>query len=118
MWDVICKTTVTFLIIYAVIDIIIRVFNYFTTKDPFSKEDVFIIIKVCNQEKNLEQVVRGLVWKNLALSRGGYIPKILIVDEGSDDETRFIGERLSDDYSFIYYTTKDEYDKFKDTFTF
>ena len=118
MFSVFVKTIITFLVVYAVIDIVIRLINTTVFSTPHGDEDVFVILRVRNQEEQLEGIVRTIIWKNLNLTNGGYIPNIVIVDMGSDDCTRLIGERLSEDYSFIYYTTYEEYESFKDTFMF
>ena len=118
MFNVLFKTIVTFLAVYALIDIAVKFINYKFCPKPYTNEDVFVVLRVCNQEENLERIVRNLIWKNLTLSNGGYIPNIVIVDMGSQDCTRVIGERLSEDYTFIYYMSYEDYDKIKDTFMF
>lgn len=118
MFDIICKTVITFLVVYAVIDIFIRFISLKLCPKVFCNEDIFVVLKVCNQEEHLEGIVRSIIWNELNITNGGVVPNIVIVDMGSEDCTRLIGERLSDDYSFIYYTTVDEYEKFKDEFMF
>ncbi len=118
MQDILFKTIITFLVFYAVIDIVSKLFSMIFVRKPYCNEDVFVILKVKNQETNLEYLIRTLIWKNLSISRGGYIPNVIIVDMGSDDNTKLIGEKLACDYSFIHYMTNDDYLKFKGTFTF
>lgn len=118
MQDILFKTIITFLVFYAVIDMVCKAFSLLFVKKPYCNEDVFVILKVKNQETNLEYLIRTLIWKNLSISKGGYVPNVIIVDMGSDDNTRIIGEKLADDYSFIHYMTNDDYIKLKDTFTF
>ena len=114
MHGVIFKTIVTFLAAYAMIDIIIRLVGFFFK--PINGDDVYVIIKVRNREKDLEYIVRSVVWRNLKQSRGGFVPNVLIVDMGSDDSTAAIARALADDYSFIYYITQEEYASFIDHF--
>ncbi len=114
MHGVIFKTIVTFLAAYAVIDIIIRLVGFFFR--PVSGDDVYVIIKVHNREKDLEYIIRSVIWKNLSESKGGFVPNVLVVDMGSDDSTAAIARRLADDYSFIYYITQEEYASFIEHF--
>lgn len=116
MWYIFWKALITVLVIYAVVHIISDFFSAILCHPPYKNEDSFIVVKVRNQEKNLEYVIRSVVWHTLSLSRGGYIPNILIVDRGSDDRTREIAEKLCEQYSFVFYTTEDNFDKMKDTF--
>lgn len=118
MFDVLIKTIITFLVIYALIDIVVKILNNKFCPAPHCGEDVFVILRVRNQEEQLEGIIRSIIWKNLNMTNGGYVPNIVIVDMGSQDCTRLIGERLSEDYSFIYYTTNEDYESFKDTFMF
>ena len=83
---------------------------------PINGDDVYVIIKVRNREKDLEYIVRSVVWRNLKQSGGGFVPNVLIVDMGSDDSTAAIARALADDYSFIYYITQEEYASFIDHF--
>ena len=115
MLSVIFKTIITFLAAYAVIDIAMRAFGFFFDASG-ANDDVFVIIKVRNREKDLEYIVRSIIWKNLSESRGGFVPNVLIVDMGSDDDTPTIARKLADDYSFIYYVTSDEYLSFIEHF--
>ena len=116
MWYILFKAIVTVLVIYALINIITKIFVSVFSPEPYNNKDVFIVIKVKNQEKNIEGIIRSLIWHNLKLNSGGYVPNILIVDCGSDDETRTISEKLSDQYSFIFYTTEENFKKMKGAF--
>lgn len=118
MFNVLFKTVVTFLTVYALIDIVIKFINCRFCPKPYNNEDVFVVLRVCNQEEQLESVVRSIIWKNLTLTNGGFVPNIVIVDMGSVDCTRIIGERLSEDYTFIYYMSAEDFDSIKDTFMF
>ena len=112
MAEIILKTFITFFVIYALIDISMRVFRHFFGSET-RKSDVFVVIRVKNQEENLECIVRSVIWRFLSQNGGGKLPVILIVDVGSDDKTREISKRLCDDYHFIYYTTESKYNKMK-----
>ena len=116
MWTIFWKAAVTVLVIYAVIDIARRFFMAVFRKKPYISDDIFLVVKVKNQQDNLEGIVRLLIWKHLKLTAGGYVPNILIVDLGSQDDTAEIALRLCDEYAFIYYTTAEQYNKMKDAF--
>lgn len=116
MWLILLKSIITVLVIYALIDILHKTIIAFFVHEPYKNENVFIVIKVKNQESRIEGVVRSLIWKYLSASGGGYIPNILIVDTGSEDSTPEIAERLSEDYSFIHFTTEDKFEQMKNLF--
>lgn len=116
MWCILFKSVVTVLVIYALIDIFHKIIVAVFLPEAYKNENTFVVIKVKNHEATLEGIVRTLIWKYLNLNNGGYIPDILIVDTGSDDETRLIAERLSNDYSFVFYTTEEQFEKMKNTF--
>lgn len=113
MWNILLKSVVTVLVIYAIVDILKNfVLCILGIKNNYD-ENVFIAIKVKNNEEHLEGIVRRIIYEQLKMSNGGYIPTILIVDMGSTDDTRKIALKMCDDYDFIYYTTEDEYIKIK-----
>lgn len=112
MVDIIIKTAVTFFAIYGFVCILKDIAAFFTSDRRYG-DDVVVVIKVKDAAKSLEATVRLLMWRWLALTRGSHVPNILIVDLGSTDETSEIAKRLTVDYSFIQYTTKEIYDKAK-----
>lgn len=116
MWYILLKSVVTVLVIYALIDIVHKSVSAFFVREPYKNENVFIVIKVKNQENKIEGVVRSLIWKHLSVSGGGYVPNILIVDTGSTDSTPEISQKLSDDYSFIHFMTEDKFEQMKNLF--
>ncbi len=116
MWYILWQAVVTVLVIYAVINIISRIIVAIFVPEPYNKKDTFVVIKVRNQEKNMEGIVRAVIWQNLKVSRGGYVPNILIVDSGSEDDTKAIAEKLCNQYSFIYYTTEEQFERMKKAF--
>lgn len=112
MSDVIIKTFVTFFVIYALADIFTRIFKHLFGKEHH-KNEIFVIVRVKNQEENLEYIVRSVIWRFLSQSAGGKLPFILIVDMGSNDKTHEISQRLCNDYDFIYYTTEEKFNQMK-----
>ena len=117
MFDILLKSVVTVLVIYAIIDIVKNFIFYFAGIKRYGDNNAFIAIKVKNNDEELEGVVRRIIWQELKLTNGGYVPTILIVDMGSTDDTQKIALKLCDDYDFIYYTTEDEYIKIKENNT-
>ena len=116
MYEIVFKTVITFFVVYALLDIIVRVTELLFNKDNDTEESTFIVVKVLNQEKNLEYIIRSIIWKNLTAAKGGKLPTVLIVDMGSTDETPEIASRLARDYPFIHCTDIDDYERIKDTF--
>ena len=105
MYEILFKTAITFLVIYALIDILTRFYRLLT---PGNKQEgeLFIVIKVKNQENNLECIIRSVIWTFLSRNGGTNVPNILVVDLGSEDSTSLIAQKLCDDYDFIFYTTE------------
>ena len=93
MFEIIFKTLITFFTVYALIDIFTRIINFFTS-DGSDKGETFVVIKVKNQENNLEYIVRSIIWNFLTQNGGTKVPYILIVDMGSDDCTEKIAQRI------------------------
>ncbi|MBE7030828.1 MAG: glycosyltransferase [Ruminococcaceae bacterium] len=116
MWEIFLKSLNTVLVVYALVDIISKTFVLVFRKKPTISDDVFVVIRVKNQEQNLECIIRSVIWKNLSRTGGGRVPNILVVDLGSEDATPEIAQRLCDDYGFIYYTTEEQYNGMKDAF--
>jgi len=108
MISIITRTLITFFAIYGFTALIKEILDMFFMPKKNLK-DLLIVIKVLNSEDTLEGIVRMILWKCLSLTHGGFMPNILIVDMGSSDDTADIAKRLSHDYSFIRYTTHEEY---------
>lgn len=113
MWYILFKSVITLLVIYALINIFQKILMSIFSPEPYKNENVFIVIKVKNHETTIEGVVRTIIWRYLKTEQGGCIPNILIVDTGSEDDTKIIAEKLSKDYSFVYYTTEEDFEKMK-----
>lgn len=116
MLTIVFKSVVVFLICYALIDILRRIISFFFFKGPHIKDDVFVVIKIKNDNENIEGIVRSIIWKSLSSSSGSFVPSILIVDMGSGEKTLEIVKKLCEDYGFIYYTTEKEYIQMKNSF--
>ena len=116
MWYILWKALVTVIVIYALITIFGKIAIAIFSPSPYTNRDAFVVIKVKNQEENIEGVIRGIIWHNLKISKGGYVPNILIVDSNSSDRTKEIADKLCEQYSFIFYTTEEQFEKMKSGF--
>ena len=102
---------ICFFVIYGMIQMGFNVYNAISNVNSNKQDDVYIIITVKNQQDTIEGIIRSVVWKSLNNAHGGLVPKILVVDMGSTDETPQILSRLHDEYSFIQVTDSEEYVK-------
>ena len=116
MWYILWQSAITVLVIYAIVNIITKIALGIFSPEPYHNKDVFVVVKVKNQEKNIEGVIRSIIWQNLKISGGGYVPNILIVDMGSEADTKLIADKLCQQYSFIFYATEDQFEKMKSNF--
>ena len=113
MIQILYKSLITFFAVYGFVQLCKELFIYFFGIYRNKTDDIAVVIKVKNSEETIEATVRTVIWKSLSLSYGEHIPDILIVDMGSEDHTAEIVEKLSNDYSFIHYTTAEKYYKAK-----
>ena len=108
MSEIIYKTIVTFLVIFALIQLLSKLYSIIFSKDGGIKE-IFVFIHVKNQQENIEYIVRCTIFNYLQNYGGRIVPYIVIVDKGSEDETANIARKLSNDYEFVFYATEEEY---------
>ena len=73
------------------------------------KEESVIVVTVRNQEDRIEGIIRSIVWQNLHGKNPCLMPKILVVDLDSTDNTMEILKKLSNDYAFISVTNRRGY---------
>jgi len=115
-FHIIFRTAVTFFAIYGVYNFIIDVWSYIRSNcDKTNSTGPVIVVKVKNHEECLECVIRNLIFACMKKTHEATVPDILIVDFGSDDSTPVIARNLANDYSFIYYTTSELYERISDT---
>jgi len=74
-----------------------------------TKSEIVIVVTVRNQEENIENIIRSIVWKHLNGNRNGVIPTILVVDMDSTDNTMIILKKLCYEYEFIKVTNRQGY---------
>lgn len=100
----------TFFWFFAIIgfcEIIRRIISCFLKED--AHKEMYIILTVKNEEENIEDIIRSLVWKYSSNEDFVTLPHIIVVDLGSTDATFDILEKLTDEYPFLYPMTKDHY---------
>lgn len=68
-----------------------------------------VVLTVKDQQETVEGLIRSIVWQNLHASNGGRVPKIVVVDLGSSDNTPYILEKIAQDYDFVQITDKEGY---------
>ena len=106
------KTVLTFLIVFGLFEMLSKIYKVIFTETKSQKE-VFVFIHVKNKEDSIEYIVRSTIFNYLTKYGGRTVPYVVIVDEGSEDRTEEIVQKLCCDYDFVYYTTADEYESFK-----
>lgn len=112
MLEIIIKSLCIVLLIYAVITIISKFVE--TSKKP--SKIYFAVIKIDETTDNIEMLLRSIIWKSLSISGGGFVPNILVVDGGANEEVINIVFKLAKEYEFIYYIKEDEYNEFRSKF--
>ena len=95
-----CIVTIIFCVVT-----VVKKFIYSCKKTNFFNHNCFVIIKINDCKNEIEGIIRNVIWKSLSISNGGFIPNILVVDNGMCIETLEIVRKLMNDYSFIFYIT-------------
>ena len=73
------------------------------------KKRFCVLMTVQNEEKEIEGMLRSVVWSYLNQKNGCILPEIIVIDLDSTDGTYEILQRLSEEYPFIHPITKQEY---------
>ena len=68
---------------------------------------VFTVVAVKNEEERIEGIARNLILKSVCSDSGLSDNRIIIVDEGSDDNTAEIAQRLEKDGKGVQLLTPD-----------
>ena len=100
---------------FAVLGIIhfFRYLFYFAIEIFSPGQRSVVVVKVKNQQENIEHIIRKIVWDSLNVNNEAGVPDILVVDMGSTDDTCKILQKLKDEYDFIAVTDKEGYDNFE-----
>lgn len=95
MLQIVIGTVIAFLAIAGVAEIAHNIREFFF----MPRENITMMIKSSGHDEKIEYLVRSLVLKAQGFQKAS--PVIIIVDEGMDEETRQICERLAGEYPFI-----------------
>ena len=104
-----CIATVVFCIVT-----IAKKFIFTSNKTKLFNQHCFIILKMKDCHEQIEGIIRSIIWESLNITNGGFIPNILIVDDGISENTLQIIKKLMKDYNFIYYITNENFNKIKE----
>lgn len=99
MLDFIGNCILWILALYGLIDIF-KIFKNFIECKKFKSKDIFIIIATKNQEHQIEFFFRFFIFK-LLYGKYDCIENVFVTDLNSDDNTKTILEKLSQDYQRI-----------------
>ena len=83
---------------------IIKNIIYITTYTNFKSDGIYIIIAVKNQEEKIEGFLRSALFK-LLYGKEEYLKNIIVADLHSEDGTKEIAKKLSQDYDLIKVTS-------------
>ena len=99
-----------FFAINGIFSILIDISNFFYSYVKANKDtDKRIILTVKNSQKDIEALIRQVVWQSLHNKNAGFVPDIYVVDLGCDEETQKALYRICNDYDFIHLTDKEGY---------
>jgi cellulose synthase/poly-beta-1,6-N-acetylglucosamine synthase-like glycosyltransferase len=90
MYDLLLTALISLFAVYGLFHLIYLLFRFFR-RDNIKK---YIILEAKNQENNIEAVLRSLMRENPAT-------EIIVIDQGSLDDTMAIVQTLSEDYPYI-----------------
>ena len=99
MIDFISNGIVWVFAIYGLIEII-KTLYYICTYTKLESDGIYFIIAVKNQEEKIEVFMRSILFRIL-YGKEEYIKNIIVTDLGSNDKTKEIIEKLSEDYKNI-----------------
>lgn len=113
MLNIVLRSLYSFFLIYGIWSFFRNIVRYMCTSSFERCDEFAVVIKTRNSEETLEATVRSLICRILKDTKQCCVPDIIIVDFGSDDSTCEIAKKLSEDYSFVYFTTYELYNKTK-----
>ena len=87
------------LALYGLFEIIKNII-YLSTYTNFKSDGIYVIIAVKNQEEKIEGFLRSILFKIL-YGREDYLKNIIVADLKSQDKTKEIAKKLSDEYECL-----------------
>ena len=79
---------------------IIKNIIYITTYTKLKSDGIYVIIAVKNQESKIEGFLRSLIFKIL-YGKEDNIKNIIVADLKSQDKTKEIAKKISNEYEFL-----------------
>ena len=95
MLQIVIGTVIAFLAIAGVAEIAHNIQEFFF----MPREKVTMMVKTSGHDERIEYLVRSLVSRAQGFQKAS--PVIIIVDEGMDEETKRICEKLSGEFPYI-----------------
>lgn len=77
---------------------------YITTYTKLKSDGIYVIVAVKNQENKIEGFLRSLIFKIL-YGKEENIKNIIVADLKSQDKTKEIARKISNEYEFLNVTT-------------
>ena len=87
------------LALYGLFEIIKNII-YLSTYTNFKSDGIYVIIAVKNQEEKIEGFLRSTLFKIL-YGRDDYLKNIIVADLKSQDKTKEIAKKLSNEYECL-----------------
>lgn len=87
------------LALYGVYELIKNVL-YISTYTRFKADGIYLIVAVKNQEEKIECFLRSSLFKFL-YGKDEYVKNIIVADLKSEDKTKEIAKRLSNEYEML-----------------
>ena len=87
------------LALYGLFEIIKNII-YLSTYTNFKSDGIYVIIAVKNQEEKIEGFLRSILFKIL-YGREDYLKNIIVADLKSQDKTKEIAKKLSEEYECL-----------------
>lgn len=107
--NIFVSAVICFFAVYGVMQLFLRFAAGLRPPGNIHTGDVYTVMAVRNQEESVEGMIRSAVWKALARQGGRTINDIVVLDLGSEDETRDILQRLEQEYDFVHVMSREDY---------
>lgn len=97
--EIILNTIFWTLALYGLFEIIKNII-YISTYTNFKSDGIYLIIAVKNQENKIEGFLRSTLFKIL-YGKEDYLKNIIVADLKSEDKTKEIAKKLSEEYECL-----------------
>ncbi len=103
------SAVICFFAVYGVIQLFFRFAAGMRPPGEIHVDNVYTVMAVRNQEETIEGMIRSAAWKSVARQGGRTINDIVVLDLGSEDETREILQKLEQEYDFVHVMSREDY---------